>query len=253
MDLNLAQLAAAGESNAGAVSRINEDNFIIFSPAGGSAVLAAVADGIGGHSMGEVASGICCRELLSAAMRTDSAGWDREFLLSAIARANARIFDLNYRGKRACPMGCTVIAAVFFRDRLLFAGAGDSRLYQFDRSGGGAPLRQLSTDHRPEGDAEWTCSGPCKRVSLVTRSIGTLKSPEIDFMELPRPPEAVYMLCSDGLYKHQPDLIFAGVLGSGETPRRMTGKLLRNAMLSGERDNVTVICAAPAHRGKEAL
>ena len=246
MNINHARLEIAGESNVGRVMPVNEDNFLIYAPSGGESVLAVIADGIGGHSRGEVASGICCRMMLQAARSTDSSRWDAGFLRRTVEEINAYIFDLNFRSRNASPMGCTLAAALFFRDRLIFAAAGDSRIYEYHRSGRGRPLRQLTTDHRPDWS---TVSGRKKdprHISLVSRSLGTVKHLDFDLREVPRPLRAKYLLCSDGLYKHQPEQMLAGVLGSGVPPRVMTGALLRNAMLAGERDNISVICAATA-------
>ena len=246
MNINFAQLETAGESSTGPVRHHNEDSFLICTPPGGSAVLAAVADGIGGHSRGEVASYICCREMAAAARRVPSEKWDAEFLKETLLHANAQIFDFNYSNRRLKPMGCTVAAAVFFKDKVICASAGDSRIYEFARCAGKNPLRQLTTDHRPEGYDELLREGHLQHISLVSKSLGTAKYLELDIQEFARPENARYLLCSDGLYNRQPNQVFSGVLGSGAGAREAAGQLLRGALLSGERDNITVICAIPA-------
>ena len=248
MNINFAQLEIAGESNIGTVRHHNEDNFLIFAPPGGQAVLAAVADGIGGHSRGEVASHICCRELLRAARNTDSARWDEDFLLDSLRCANERIFNFNYSGKRIKPMGCTVAAAIFFSDRVIIASAGDSRIYEYLRRTGGKSLRQLTEDHRPEGYLDWLKDERFRHVSLISRALGTGKYLELDHHQFPRHPEAKYMLCSDGLYNRQNNRLIAGVLSDESSMRSKCSTLLRGALLSGERDNITVICAGTAKK-----
>ena len=246
MNINQAQLEIAGESNIGLTRRHNEDNFLIYAPPGGEGVMAVVADGIGGHSRGEIASYICCRELFTAAKKCTH--WDKNFLLDALIQANKQIFDFNFKGKRAKPMGCTVVAALFVRDKVICASAGDSRMYEFTRSTDGKPLRQITTDHRPEGYDELFRAGKIRSISLVSRSLGTAKHLEPDLQEFPRPADARYLLCSDGLYNRQPDQLFAGLLGSSFSARKITGELIRSALLAGERDNITVICATPVDR-----
>ena len=149
MNINFAQLEIAGESNIGPVRHHNEDSFLICSPPGGAAVLAVIADGIGGHSRGEVASNICCREMAAAARRIPSDRWDAEFLKNTLLHANTLIFDFNYRNRRLKPMGCTVAAAVFFKDKVICASAGDSRIYEFARSPGKNPLRHVLSEILP--------------------------------------------------------------------------------------------------------
>jgi protein phosphatase len=250
MNINLAKLEIAGESNTGLVRHHNEDNFLIYSPPGSPAVLAVVADGIGGHSRGEAASFICCRELLCQAKKIQPAKWDRKFLSDALQSANAKVFDFNYRGKREKPMGTTVVAAIFFDDHLITAHAGDSRIYEFVRSAGQPPLRQLTTDHRPEGFEEAKLF--FQRCSIISRSLGTAKFLELDIEERPRPENARYMLCSDGLYNNLPDQLLSGVLGDDSLrPRQMVDRLMRNALLSGEKDNITLICAASCSKTEE--
>lgn len=252
MNINFAGLEIAGESNAGPVRHHNEDNFLIYAPPGGSAVLAAVADGIGGHSRGEVASYICCRELLAAAREVDSSRWDAGFLRSALTYANDRIFDFNFNGRRVKPMGCTVAAAIFTLREVICAYAGDSRIYEFYRTSGRKPLRQLSVDHRPEGYDEMRKTGRLQHTSFVSRSLGTAKYLNLDMQTVARMPEARYILCSDGLYNRQPEQLLSGVLGGDDfSPRKAVNRLIRGALLAGEKDNITIICAASAALKKE--
>ncbi|MBE6355853.1 MAG: serine/threonine-protein phosphatase [Lentisphaerae bacterium] len=248
MNRNFAELEIAGESNIGTIRHHNEDNFLIFAPPGGSAVLAVVADGIGGHSRGEVASFICCRELFLAAKQLDSSCWDKKFLLDTLQGANDRIFNFNYRGRRVKPMGCTVVAAIFTRDTVICASAGDSRMYEFFRAPGQKPLRQITTDHRPQGYDDLKNGNMFRYTNLISRSLGTAKYLQIDTHEFPRRPKAKYRLCSDGLYNRKPEQVLAGVLGSDLTVRQTVSSLLRETLLSGERDNITVICAADAKK-----
>ena len=247
--MNHAELEIAGESNIGTIRHHNEDNFLILAPPRDEAVLAVVADGIGGHSRGEVASFICCRELYLTAQELPGSRWDEQFLTDTLQKINSRIFNFNYRGRRPKPMGCTVVAAIFRKDTVIIASAGDSRLYEFYRAPEKKALCQITTDHRPQGYDKVKNESLLRYTNLVSRSLGTAKHLQIDIHRLPRNPGAKYLLCSDGLYNHQPDQVLAGVLGSDKSPRQSVNELLRGALLSGERDNITVICAADARKG----
>ncbi len=240
MNKNRADISIAGESNIGLNRSRNEDNFLIYAPPGGDAVLAAVADGIGGHGKGEKASYICCRELLSAASQRDCSAWDAEFLHDVLQKANRKIFDRNIQEKRSKPMGCTVVAAIFFRDKVIFANAGDSRLYEYDPEKP-LPLHQRSVDHRPqmlEGLKE-------KFNNVVCRALGTEIQVALELQTLCRTPRMRYLLCSDGLYSRLKNAEISRALGSEASIREITGKLMCDALLSGVRDNVTLICAGP--------
>lgn len=233
----------AGESNIGTVRHHNEDNFLICNPPGQEAAVAMVADGIGGHSRGEVASYICCSEMLAAARKTNCRKWDKNFLLTTLEKINRRIFEFNFRGQRLRPMGCTVVAAIFSPEKILYAHAGDSRFYEFFREEGKAPLRQLTTDHRPENFKELQ-EEFFRHTSLISNAVGTAENPDFEYGETERKKGAKYLLCSDGLYNHLPIQMLTGIIGSDLTPRQIAGQLVRNAMLAGEKDNITVICAA---------
>jgi protein phosphatase len=248
MNINFAQLEIAGETNCGTVRTRNEDNFIIFAPENGSAVLAAVADGIGGHSHGEVASHICCKTLLQAARSVNSASWTKEFLFETLQSANERIFNYNFADRRIKPMGCTVAAAIFFRDRVITASAGDSRIYEYLKVSGRAPLKQLTVDHRPENFRKLRRDPRFSKISLISRSLGTNKFLKLDIAEFPRDKEAKYLICSDGLYGSLNDLVLAGILGDASSMRSKTSSLVRGAIVAGEHDNITVICAGTAER-----
>ena len=240
MNNNRANITLAGESNTGLTRSHNEDNFLVYAPPGGEAVLAAVADGIGGHGKGENASYICCRELFAAAGRTESSRWDEKFLFDTLNEANRKIFERNFAERRTKPMGCTVVAAIFFRDRIIFANAGDSRLYEYDPDGA-AHFSQLSVDHRPRRREGIGLKDEFS--NFVCRSLGPQFQVEFELQTRPRPPQARYLLCSDGLYSQLPDSQLAGVLGSDMSIRAMTGKLMCDALLAGTRDNITLICA----------
>jgi protein phosphatase len=245
---NHAELEIAGESNIGTIRHHNEDNFLILAPPDGDAVLAVVADGIGGHSRGEVASHICCSELLRSARKTDSRKWDKNFLLDTLHKANSHIFTLNYKNKRIKPMGCTVAAVVFFRDRIICASAGDSRIYEFLQNRENDPLLQLTTDHRPENFRKLHLDPRFKNLSLIARSLGTSKHLEIDTIERRRPDNAKYLLCSDGLYNQISEKMLSGILEDKSSMRHKTGELIRQTLLAREKDNITIICAGTADK-----
>ena len=244
MEYNHAQLAIAGESNVGLTRSHNEDNFLICTPPGGAAVLALIADGIGGHAQGEIASYICCREVFKAAMATDSANWDEKFLRDALQNANARIFNRNFSELRSRPMGCTVAAAIFHRDHFIIANAGDSRIYEYNHNDAPA-LNQLTEDHRPAAREGHHSRKRRESYNLISRSLGTQRQVMLDVKSFPRAPEARFLLCSDGLYSGVPDSVFAGLLGSDLPVRTVTGKLMREALLSDSHDNISIICAGP--------
>ncbi|MEI3002331.1 MAG: protein phosphatase 2C domain-containing protein [Victivallis sp.] len=146
---NRAGVIMAGESNLGLHRKRNEDNFCCYAPPGRKCALAVVADGVGGHANGAVASLICCRDLAEAFRRMaepeenlpDAAA---VFLRDKIRKINRKVFSRNYFEQVVRPMSSTIVAAVFMPEAVLLASAGDSRMYEFHPADG---LVQLSTDH----------------------------------------------------------------------------------------------------------
>ena len=141
-------------------------------------------------------------------------------------------------------MGCTVAAAIFHRDCVVIANAGDSRIYEYN-PGTIQPLRQLSVDHRPPRREGRHRRRRDAAHNIITRAMGTQMLLELELQTLPRPEKAKYLLCSDGLYSGVPESVFSGLLGSDRPMRSVTGTLMREALLSGARDNISIICAGP--------
>ena len=146
---NRAGIAIAGESNSGLVRKHNEDSFCVINRPDRDAALAVVADGVGGHCHGEIASLICCRDLARGFLEASAGNLDSpyaadKFLRDSMREINRKIFQRNYCEQQARPMASTLIAVIFFRDALVMGAAGDSRLYELDAA---RQLRQLSVDH----------------------------------------------------------------------------------------------------------
>lgn len=247
-DVNLLEIA--GESNTGLLRRSNEDHYLICHPCCGKMSLAVVSDGVGGHSDGEIASMICCRELFEAAVNRLTLNEDpAQFLQRELAAVNRKLFERNYHEGRARPMGCTAVAALFSRKMITVANVGDSRFYEF-LPGREKALQQISRDHRPDEElleklAElYQKDKEELRPRILLNSLGTHYSANVDVFCVKPHPQARYMLCSDGLSGQTPEAVIARIMGGrGERIRDFTSALMREALIYGARDNVTVICA----------
>ena len=240
----------AGESNTGLLRRSNEDHFLVCRLNGGEMVLAVVSDGIGGHSKGEIASMICCRELFHAALKQGVSSADAGvFFRQQLLAVNSKLFERNYREERKRPMGCTAVAALFGKDKITVANVGDSRFYKFSfPQHGAADLTQITRDHRPdeamleEIAALYHQDKEELRSRLLLNALGTRYAPDIDIFQLDVERDAVYMLCSDGLTGQTPDAVISRVLAQpAARVREYTSNLMREALLHGARDNVTVV------------
>lgn len=224
----------AGLSDTGRVREHNEDA-IAWSGEQGWAVL---ADGMGGHQAGEVASAIAVETIGERLQQAH----DGSTLRAAVERANALIHQ--YSGEQPGPhsMGTTVVALALEDGRIHFAHVGDSRLYRLR----GGELIRLTHDHSlvqelvDEGmlDAEQARHSPQK--NIITRALGLEAGVEVDVGEDTGIADDTYLLCSDGLTNHLRDEEIAALLAGDALPEVAHG-LVEAANGCGGEDNISVI------------
>ena len=248
---NRAGVIMAGESNLGLHRKRNEDNFCYYVPSGRKCALAVVADGVGGHANGAVASLICCRDLAEAFRRMaepeenlpDAAA---VFLRDKIRKINRKVFSRNYFEQVVRPMSSTIVAAVFMPEAVLLASAGDSRMYEFHPADG---LVQLSTDHSFSAEFArehgFLPPGSETMKNLIARAVGPRSELEPELHSLERRRESRYLLCSDGASGCIPKEELAAIMADSGSARQAVGRVMRSALLAGGRDNITVVAVFP--------
>ncbi len=245
-------ILAAGRTDPGRVRKGNEDAHVI-APAIG---LYAVADGMGGHNGGEVASRIAVDTLVGFVQSsgTDSSiTWPFGFntaisfganqLTSAIRLANRKIRDRSQREAELGGMGSTIVAALAAGRSLIYASVGDSRLYRL-RHG---TLEQLTEDDswaasmlRAGASPESVRNHEMRHV--LTRAIGSDYELDVDVNQTEIEPDDVYLLCSDGLHGSVEDHRIARLLGDRSAGvERMAASLVDAANEAGGPDNVTAV------------
>jgi len=235
------KLVVVARTDVGQVRMGNEDSFLVGpdgADRGDDVAWFAVADGMGGHQAGEVASAEAVRSLLAALRSGRPVG-------EAIGAANRTVFerataDLDLRG-----MGTTLTAAVFDGAQLRIGHVGDSRAYLWRAS----TLRQITRDHSlvaelielGELTPEQAEADP--RRSMITRALGIGAEVEVDVVDLPVEPGDRLLLCSDGLTTMVRDADIEQVLSRHSDPARAADVLVAAANLAGGEDNVTVVVA----------
>ncbi|HEY8339094.1 MAG TPA: Stp1/IreP family PP2C-type Ser/Thr phosphatase [Egibacteraceae bacterium] len=239
------RVAVAGRSDVGRLRDGNEDAWFI-----GRRVM-VVADGLGGHAAGEVASRLAVEQLAALDERADASWADdvdsaRAALREAIEAANRTVRQAAAADLARAGMGTTVTAAVVVGDRLCLGHVGDSRAYLL-RDGA---LRQLTEDHSHV--AELVRAGqitPAEaRVhphrAVITRALGLEDTVEVDTPE-PEPlaPGDVVLLCSDGLTEPLTDEAIAQLIAGVDDPDRACAVLVDAANAAGGPDNITVVVA----------
>lgn len=202
--------------------------------------LVAVADGMGGHQAGEVASFTALETLVSCPLDGDDPGAS---LLAAVQEANRRVYTLSLSRPDYAGMGTTLTAALFARNRWWIAHVGDSRAYLF-RQG---RLRQVTRDHSVVAElvalghlrAEEARNHPQRH--LLTRALGLDASVDVDLYSVEAYPEDRLLLCTDGLSGVLPDATIREVLASQGSPDEQASRLAGKALEEGAPDNVTVV------------
>ena len=259
------KLEITGVTDVGKIRSHNEDSIGTDAATG----LVVLADGMGGYKAGEVASAIAINMLMEGVKENlskltsgevdEESGFSKESLLvrNVIQEANSAIFNTAQSQPQCAGMGTTLVAAMFYDDRMTVAHVGDSRLYRFR----GNELEQITVDHSllqelidkgfytPEEAKE------SLNKNLVTRAIGIEESVEADVQEEAVLTDDMFLLCSDGLSDLvDDDEISATLEEYGANLQEAAEILVQLANDKGGKDNISVILARalkpfPAKRG----
>jgi protein phosphatase len=228
------------QTDVGLKREINQDSFLIDEDLG----LYIVADGMGGHRGGEIASAMAVetiREVVGGrGQNYKSAG---DLLGAAYREASSRIFNKSEREPEECQgMGTTLVTALRRNDSLYLGNVGDSRAYLFR-----APyMWQLTEDHSLVNEQlragllrEEDLAGFGAR-NIITRSVGYEVEVQVDIFERPLQLGDVYLICSDGLTGLVSDEEIADILNT-MAPPKVVKECIRRAKAGGGDDNITVM------------
>jgi len=236
-----------GLSDVGRVRELNEDNWH-WEPLDGDVALYAVADGMGGHDRGEVASAIAVEYLFKSAserlagVTSRDVPTLREMLRDAMQTANRSVVSAGE--EQDSNMGTTLVSAMTFGSGdALVANVGDSRAYLLRE----AKLYPISRDHSlvaylvqlGELTAEEARNHPSG--NILVRSIGSVPEVEIDLYHLEIQGGDRLMLCSDGLWGELSDDQILKIMNENPNPQNACRALVDAANNNGGRDNTTLI------------
>jgi protein phosphatase len=248
-------LEAHGLSDVGHARKTNEDSFISDT----ALQLFVVADGMGGHSAGEVASSLAVDAIAGFIRRTEGDGdvswpygieprlsFSGNRLRTAAHLANRRVFRAAERHDEYTGMGTTIVGALISGRRLAVANAGDSRLYLF----ADGRLTQLTHDDTWAATvlAAQGNSGPAGRPSssmrhVLTNVLGAREEVDVHVSEHDLSGGEMILLCSDGLHGVLDDSTLQMMLGAGGTPVEIVPQLIETALTRGAKDNITAVLA----------
>ncbi len=238
-------LPSFGRTDTGRVRSNNEDSFAILPDRN----LFLVADGMGGHNAGEVASRVTIETLVdyfSAAALAGMRGRPEQihhFLISGLLHANEQVIRMAGGDETLRGMGCTLVVA-FIDDRTLHTcHVGDARCYRTD----GDRLVQITTDHTLLAKVESATrngTGEGRGVvnrHVVTRAIGFPFQEDPEYHATPLAAGTTVLLCSDGLWSMVDDGRILAILRQAASPEEAADILVREANEAGGKDNITAV------------
>ncbi|MGB5925599.1 MAG: Stp1/IreP family PP2C-type Ser/Thr phosphatase [Dehalococcoidia bacterium] len=221
----------------------NEDRLVAKSL--GAVHLLAVADGLGGHAAGEVASSVALTEL-EGYLRANVVGEDiLHAVKEAVSKANKEIHLLSEENPGYAGMGTTLVMGLVQADKVLVANVGDSRLYHISENA----MNQITRDHSVVQElveqglitAQDALCHPEK--SVLTRVLGLEPEVEADTYDIEFLPDDLLLLCSDGLTDSLRDEEIRGIIVSSGNLDEACARLISLAREKGGTDNISVVLA----------
>jgi len=234
---------AAGRSDRGRVREVNEDRVLLLDAVGHGAALYAVADGLGGHAGGDVASTLAVETLeTQVRLLLGQHISPAEALVEAFRRANAAIYA-GAQGPDRPGMATTCTAVLLQRGEVIVAHVGDSRAYLLR----GPQTRQLTIDHSLAGElarhgelADGDVRNHAQR-HVLTRALGTAREVEIDSAPEPLRPGDVLVLTTDGLHNAVPPAEIGRVVRTARDLDEACRVLVGLANARGGVDNASAV------------
>jgi len=247
------KLTAYGVTHPGRVRPNNEDALLWDVPAG----LFVVADGMGGHQAGEVASKMAVetvQSFLEASKGDHDLTWPFGFdpvlsmnanrLVTAVRLANRKVYQAGEDKPDLAGMGTTIVVALVDGSTLTFCGVGDSRIYILT----GSALQQITHDDSwvatvlardPEFDRAQLAHHPMRHV--LTNVLGAREDTEVEVGERPIAPGEQLLLCSDGLYGGLDDAAMQILLAGPGRLEELGDRLVATSLERGGTDNITAV------------
>ena len=241
-------MITASRSDIGRIRQINEDRAWIGQLDNGI-TLSIVADGMGGHQAGDVASQLAVntfREMLEgAAAKADLSIEEGKMLVrQALTGANDVVYDMASRNEQYYNMGTTIVAALVIKQQMVIGHIGDSRVYHITAN----EMVQLTEDHTLVN--ELVKSGQVTpedalhhpRRNVITRAVGTDAQVEVDIITGSLSDGDVLLLCSDGLTNMVSDeQVLQTIQEDGLELAAKAERLIQMALHAGGDDNITVV------------
>lgn len=240
-------MRAVGKSVRGMKRENNEDAIFVSRPGDYPEDLYIVADGMGGHNGGEVASAEAVRAFIKYIVKNHPAavksGELLELMTEAAQFSNRAVFEKSRTSPELYGMGTTITASLISGGRAYIIHAGDSRLYVF-RSG---KLKQITKDHSyvmemvKMGEITKEEAKVHPKRNIITRALGTDMELDIDATVLPLEESDVLLMCTDGLDNMVTDDRIEEILNKETKMEDKLAELIDTANEKGGFDNISII------------
>jgi len=232
-----------GNTDRGLVRELNEDDlYYSAGQVGALPNLYIIADGMGGHNAGEVASRNCIRYLVEYIAEADFDEDIEQLFYDAIAYTNDKVYREGQENDNMHGMGTTMVISTIYKDIVYVANVGDSRLYTI-----GKEFEQVTVDHSVV--EELYRAGHITEVeknhhpnrNMITRAIGVEGDVHADFFAVRTDALTHVLICTDGLTKMVTDLELGGLFNRGYDLEELVNALNQTALDHGGDDNITII------------
>lgn len=225
---------------------LNQDYvFASEEPVGNLPNLFVVADGMGGHNAGDLASKVSVKTIVSS-VRSSKETDPKELLKEAVIEANSKIRKMANEDINLTGMGTTVVVTTFNGHTLLVANVGDSRLYIINEK-----IKQITRDHslveemvRLGGIDKESAKNHLDK-NVITRAVGVEDTVQMDFFKADLKMGDVVLMCTDGLTNMLEDNEIQSILETQGDIVKKAQLLIKSANNKGGRDNIAVILIEP--------
>lgn len=239
-------MIAFGNTDVGLKRTINQDSiFVSETKIGKLPNLYIVADGMGGHKAGDVASRTCVDLFVDFVTNTDMTD-PINIIDAGIKIANDEVFEMAKTNPDYIGMGTTFVVATVIGDKVYIANVGDSRLYLV-----GSDIVQITRDHSLVeemvnlGEIERNEARTHTKKNIITRAVGVEKSVVADIFQIDISKGDKILLCSDGLSNMVEDYEIKRIISNSENLEDAIHKLIDKANLNGGKDNISAVLVEP--------
>lgn len=242
-------MKAFAKTDIGAKRQTNQDYiFCSMQPVGSLPNLFIVADGMGGHKAGDLASRYTVEEFLKS-VQESSAENPISIIEEAVRHANLSLIRKSKESIDYDGMGTTLVVATFIGKSLYIANVGDSRLYLVNND-----IQQITRDHSlveemiSLGEIDRKNARTHEKKNIITRAIGVDSEVVADFFEIEYSKGDIILMCSDGLSNMIDDEEIKEIINEGTDLSEITNKLIEVANRNGGRDNISVVLIEPDYK-----